>query len=57
MQDNGSYNLVVFKGAEQKIVLNLTERTLSATTENNGEIIINFNNGTIDGAIIKSAEW
>ena len=57
VQDNGSYNLVVFKGAEQKIVLNLTERTLSATTENNGEIIINFNNGTIDGAIIKSAEW
>ena len=57
VQDNGSYNLVVFKGAEQKIILNLTERTLSATTENNGEIIINFNNGTIDGAIIKSAEW
>lgn len=57
VQDNGSYNLVVFKGAEQKIVLNLTQRTLSATTKNNGEIIIDFNNGTIDGAIIKSAEW
>lgn len=57
VQDNGSYNLVVFKGAEQKIILNLTERTFTATTNNNKEVIINFGTGLIDGMTIDGGSW
>ena len=57
IQDNGSYNLVVFKGAEQRITLNLTERTFTATTNNNKEVTINFGTGIIDGMLIDGGEW
>lgn len=57
IQDNGSYNLVVFKGAEQRITLNLTERTFTATTNNNKEVTINFGTGVIDGMLIDGGEW
>lgn len=57
IQDNGSYNLVVFKGAEQKITLNLTERTFRATTKDGKETIINFDLGIIDGMIVDGGEW
>ena len=57
IQDNGSYNLVVFKGAEQEITLNLTERTFTATTNNNKEVTINFGTGVIDGMLIDGGEW
>lgn len=58
IQDNGSYNLVVFKGAEQKIILNLTERTFY--TLNDDDTIqneINFGDGTIDGMTIDGGSW
>lgn len=57
IQDNGSYNLVVFKGAEQRITLNLTERTFTAITNNNKEVTINFDSGVIDGMTIDGGEW
>lgn len=57
IQDNGSYNLVVFKGAEQKITLNLTERTFTATTNNNKEVTLNFGTGIIDGMTIDGGNW
>ncbi len=58
IQDNGSYNLVVFKGAEQKIILNLTERTFY-TEDNSGKVLteINFNTQYINGMTIDSGEW
>lgn len=57
IQDNGSYNLVVFKGAEQKITLNLTERTFRATTKDGKETIINFDLGIIDGMVVDGGQW
>ena len=57
IQDNGSYNLVVFKGAEQKITLNLTKLTFIANTKDGKETIINFDLGIIDGMIVDGGEW
>lgn len=61
IQDNGSYNLVVFKGAEQKIYLNLTERRFYTTTndEKNPQLIneVDFGNGVINGMKIDGGEW
>ena len=65
IQDNGSYNLVVFKGAEQRIYLNLTQRTFYI--EDNEEppnriaqISFNTNDNNvpfIDGMILDGGDW
>ncbi len=58
IQDNGSYNLVVFKGAEQRIVLNLTDRTFyTLDTNNEKRNEINFNTGRINGMTIDCGQW
>lgn len=58
IQDNGAYNLVVFKGAEQKIILNLTARTFTAQkNDSNEEVVINFGTGEIKGASIDGGSW
>lgn len=58
IQDNGAYNLVVFKGAEQKITLNLTARTFTAQkNDSSEEVVINFGTGEIKGASIDGGSW
>lgn len=58
IQDNGNYNLVVFKGAEQKITLDLRERTFTAVKDDSEEVVtINFGLGVIKGMTIDGGEW
>lgn len=65
IQDNGSYNLVVFKGAEQKIILNLTERTFYVEDNNEpanriAQISFNTNDNNfpfIDGMTLDGGNW
>lgn len=57
IQDNGSYNMVVFKGLNRTIELSLTERTMKATTSNGKVFNINFDKGIIDGATLDGGSW
>lgn len=58
IQDNGSYNLVVFKGAEQKIILNLTERRFYTVDKDENLVNeVDFGNGAINGMTIDGGSW